>query len=49
MPNRPGTKGRNIRVPDADWLAFRKACVAAGSTASAEIVAFIRRYLQERS
>lgn len=49
MPNRPGTKGRNIRIPDADWQAFRAAAIAAGSTASAEILAFVRRYVQERT
>jgi hypothetical protein len=43
---RPGTMGRNVRVPDADWQAFRKLTAANGTSASAELLAHIRRYIK---
>ena len=46
MPNRPGTPGRNIRIPDDLWDAFRALAEDRGTSASAEVVAFIRRYVK---
>ena len=49
MARRYGTKAHNIRIPDDLWEPFKRLARQRGSTASAEIVAFIRRYLREHS
>jgi hypothetical protein len=49
VPDRPGTPGRNVRIPDADWQAFRELAEERGSSASAEILAFVRRYVKRHS
>jgi hypothetical protein len=46
---RPGTKGRNIRIPDDLWEPFRALAEERGSSASAEVVAFVRRYVKRHS
>lgn len=43
---RPGTKGRNIRIPDALWDAFKQLAEERGTTASAEVLAFVSRYVR---
>lgn len=46
MSPRYGTKARNIRVPDDLWDAFKSLAEERGTTASAEVVAFVRRYVR---
>ena len=43
---RPGTKGRNVRIPDDLWDAFKALAEQRGTTASAEVLAFVRRYVK---
>lgn len=43
---RPGTKARNIRIPDDLWDKFRVATEKNGTSASAEVNGYIRDYVR---
>lgn len=45
MPNAPKTPARNVRVPDEVWFPAMAKARAEGSSVSAEIVAFLERYV----
>jgi len=47
VARRYGTKAHNIRIPDDAWEPFKRLARQRGTSASAEIVAFVRRYLLE--
>ena len=45
MPNQPKTPVRTLRVPDELWQAAKTKAATKGTTISAELNAFLRRWV----
>lgn len=48
MPNRPGTKGRNVRVPDELWQAATAKAREKGEDVSTVIRRALERYVRSK-
>jgi hypothetical protein len=47
VPNQPKTPGRNVRVPDEEWLAAKKVAADRGESLTDAIRRFLREYVRD--